>query len=160
MNEPLRKSTALRAIATAWLVVGTLDIMSAIGIWLSRDVALIHGLQAIASGLVGAKSYQGGLATAGLGVAIHFFITLVVVTIFYVASCKIRFLTEHAPLSGVLYGVLVYLVMYWIVLPTTFPTFQHRIGNDLLELAIHIVLIGLMTALIVRQFSRTVEESQ
>jgi hypothetical protein len=157
MNAQPEKSTAVRAIVTAWLVVGTLDIMSAIGIWLSRGTALTHGFQAIASGLLGAKSYHGGFATAGLGLAIHFFIALVVVAIYYAVSRKIRFMTEHAAVSGLLYGGIVYLVMYWIVLPTTFPAFRHRLGNEVLELAIHIVLIGLVTALIVARFSRPVE---
>jgi len=160
MNAPPEKSTALCTIATAWLVVGTLDIISAIGIWLSRGTTLMRGFQAIASGLLGPKSYQGGLATATFGLAIHFFIALVVVAIFYVASRKIHFLTQHAIVSGMLYGIIVYLAMYWIVLPMSFPTFRHRVDNDLLELAIHIVLIGLPTALIVRRFSRPAEEAR
>jgi len=160
MNAPANKSTVLRAIATAWLVVGSLDILSAIAIWVSRGTALTRGFQAIASGLLGAKSYEGGLTTAALGLAIHFFIALVVVAIFYATSRMIPFVTEHAVLSGVVYGVIVYLVMYWIVLPKAFPTFRHRLGNELLELAIHIVLIGLGTALIVRRFSQPVEETQ
>jgi uncharacterized membrane protein YagU involved in acid resistance len=159
MNATPEKSKTVCAIATAWLVVGILDIMSAIAIWLSRGTTLTHGFQAIASGLLGAKSYQGGLATAGLGLAIHFFIAFVVVAIFYLASRKIRFLTERAAVSGVIYGIIVYLVMYWIVLPATFPPFRHRLGNDVLELVIHIVLIGLTTALIIRGFSRPVEEA-
>jgi hypothetical protein len=160
MDAPFGKSRAVCAIATAWLVVGTLDIMSAIAIWLSRGTTLTSGFQVIASGLLGAESYKGGLATAVLGLAIHFFIALVVVTIFYVASRKIHFLTERPIISGVLYGIVVYLVMYWIVLPNAFPTFRHRVGNEILELAIHIVLIGLVTALIVRRFSATVEDAR
>jgi len=160
MNTPTNKSTAFRAIATAWLVVGTLDILSAIVIWVSRGTTLTRGFQAIASGLLGAKSYESGSTTAALGLAIHFFIALVVVAIFYAASRMIRFLTERAVLSGVLYGMIVYLVMYWIVLPNAFPAFRHRLGNELLELAIHIVLIGVVTALIVRRFSRPVEEAR
>ena len=160
MNAPAEKSTAFRAIVTAWLVVGTLDITSAIAIWLSRGKTLIRGFQTIASGLIGAKSYEGGLATALLGLAIHFLIALIVVAIFYAASRTVRFLTEYAAVSGVFYGIIVYLVMYWIVLPTTFPMFRHRLGNGLLELIIHIVLIGLVTALMVRRFSRLEEEAR
>ncbi|HEU0207661.1 MAG TPA: hypothetical protein VFQ78_01650 [Candidatus Udaeobacter sp.] len=148
-----QKSTAVRTIATTWLVVGSLDILSAIVIWLSRGVALIHGFQGIASGLLGAKSYQGGLATAALGLAIHFCIALVVVTSFYLASRKLRFLTKRPFVSGVAYGIGVYLVMYWIVLPAAFSTFRHRLANEFIELAIHICLIGLPTAFIVRRYS-------
>ena len=136
---------------TAWLVVGVLDISSAIVIWLTRGVAVTRGLQGIAAGLLGKESYESGFATAALGLAIHFLVALVVVSIFYAASRKIPFLTQQAVVSGVLYGVGVYLVMYWIVLPTAFATFRHRLGNDVLAIAIHICLIGLPTALIVRR---------
>lgn len=139
---------------TAWLVVGILDISSAIVIWCVRGIGVTGGLQGIAAALLGKQSSEGGLATAGFGLAIHFFIALVVVTIFYVASRKLASLTRHVVVWGIAYGVGVYLVMYWIVLPIAFPTFRHRIGNDALAIAIHICLIGLPTALIVRRYSQ------
>src|SRR5215472_14544820 len=132
---------AFRPIATAGLIVGVLDISSALVIWWQRGVALQRGLQGIASGLLGAKSYQGGIATAGLGLAVHFFIAFLVVTIFYLASRKIPFLTTHPLVCGVFYGIGVYIVMYWVVLPSAFSTFRHRTSNELIELAIHICLI-------------------
>ena len=149
MSASGRKSSALTAITSAWLIVGVLDISSAFVIWWFRGVTWTRGLQGLASGLLGAKAFEGGFATAILGLALHFLIALVVVTIFYLASRKLRFLTEHAFVSGLLYGSGVYLVMYWIVLPTTFPTFQHRLSNDALAIAIHITLIGLPTALVI-----------
>jgi len=101
--------------------------------------------------LLGPATFEGGFGTAAMGLALHFFIALVVVLVFYAASRKIRVLREHAALSGVLYGVAVYLVMYWIVLPAAFPKFRHSLSNDPLAIAIHIVLIGLPTALILRR---------
>ena len=155
----MKKSEAFRAILTAGLVVGVLDISSAFVIWWQRGVGARHGLQGIAGGLLGPKSYQGGLATAGLGLAIHFFVAFVVVSIFYLTSRKIRFLTKRPFVSGVSLGIGVYMVMYWIVLPTAFPTFRHRLSNEILELAIHICLIGLPTAFIVRRCSEVTDKS-
>src|SRR4029077_6564397 len=150
----MKNFAAFRAILTAGLVVGVLDISSAFLIWWQRGVGARHGLQGIAAGLLGANSYDGGLVTAGLGLALHFFVAFVVVSIFYLASRKIEFLTLHPVVSGVLYGIAVYIVMYWFVLPTAFPTFRHRLGNDLLAIAIHISLIGLPCAVIVGHYSR------
>jgi hypothetical protein len=150
---------AVCAIVTAGLVVGVLDISSAFMIWWQRGVAVQRGLQGIAAGLLGTESYEGGMATAGLGVALHFFIAFVVVTIFYLASRKIPFLTKQPFVSGVFYGIGVYIVMYWIVLPTAFSMFRHRLTNELLELAIHICLIGLPTAFILRRFSEETKQS-
>ena len=155
----MKNSETLRAIITAGLVVGILDISSAFVIWWQRGVGARRGLQGIAAGLLGANSYDGGLVTAGLGLALHFFVAFVVVSVFYLASRKIEFLTIHAVVSGVLYGIGVYLVMYWFVLPTAFPLFRHRVGNDLLAVAIHISLIGLPCALIVRHYSQRTRQA-
>ncbi len=155
----MKKSEAFRAILTAGLVVGVLDISSAFVIWWQRGVGARRGLQGIAAGLLGAKSFDGGMVTASLGLGLHFFVALVVVSIFYLASRKIEFLTIHPVVSGVLYGIGVYIVMYWFVLPMAFPTFRHRLGNELLAFAIHISLIGLPCALIVRRYSQPTRQS-
>jgi len=150
----MKISRAFRAILTAGFVVGVLDISSAFVIWWQRGVALQRGLQGIAAGLLGARSYEGGIATAGLGLALHFFVAFMVVSVFYLASRKMTLLTKQPLISGVVYGIGVYIVMYWGVLPMAFPAFRHRLWNELLELAIHICLIGLPTAVIVRRYSQ------
>jgi len=155
----MKSSGAFRAILTAGLVVGVLDISSAFVIWWQRGVGARRGLQGIAAGLLGANSFNGGLVTAGLGLLLHFFVAFVVVIVFYLLSRKIEFLTLHAIASGALYGICVYIVMYWFVLPTFFPTFRHRLGNELLAIAIHISLIGLPCALIVRRYSQQARQS-
>src|SRR4030095_4979927 len=155
----MKNSATFRAILTAGLVVGVLDISSAFVIWWQRGVGLRRGLQGIAAGLLGANSYNGGLVTAGLCLAVHFLVAFVVVSVFYVASRRIEFLTIHPVMSGVLYGIGVYIVMYWFVLPMVFPTFRHRFWNELLAVAIHISLIGLPCALIVRRYSQQTRQS-
>jgi hypothetical protein len=155
----MKKFGALHAIVTAGLVVGVLDISSAFAIWWQRGVTVQRGLQGIAAGLLGARSYEGGMPTACLGLALHFLVAFAVVSIFYLASRKIPFLTKQPFISGVLYGIGVYIVMYWFVLPAAFSTFRHRLSNELIELAIHISLIGLPTAFIVRGYSQKTEQS-
>jgi hypothetical protein len=95
-----------------------------------------------------------GIATAGLGLIIHFFVAFMVVTVFYASNRKFRFLTRHVVVTGLLYGVAVYLVMYWFVLPQVFPKFRHSISNDVLGVVVHMFLIGLPTALVVRRYSQ------
>ncbi len=150
----MKISRAFRTIVTAGVIVGVLDISSAFVIWWQRGVGLQRGLQGIAAGLLGAKSYESGMTTAALGLALHFFVAFVVVSVFYLASRKIALLTEQPFVSGIIYGIGVYDVMYWGVLPTAFPTFRHRLWNELLAVAIHICLIGLPTAFIVRRYSQ------
>lgn len=159
MSATPAKSKAGRAILTAGLIVGVLDITSAIVIWRSRGITTTHGLQGIAAGFLGQPSYEGGLPTAALGLAIHFLVAFTVVMVFYFVSRVIPFLTRHAPMSGIAYGIGVYLTMYWLVLPKTFPAFRHRLSNELLAVLIHISLIGLPTALIVRRYSKPVDQA-
>src|SRR5215470_2357547 len=89
----MKNTGAFRVILTAGLVVGVLDISSAFVIWWQRGIGARRGLQGIAAGLLGAHSYDGGVVTAGLGLALHFFVAFVVVSVFYLASRKIEFLT-------------------------------------------------------------------
>lgn len=155
----MNKHRAFRAIVITVVIVGVLDLLSAFVIWWQRDVGLVQGLQSIAAGLLGSKAYKGGIGTVLLGLMIHFFIVFVVVSTLYLASRKIRFLTEQPVVSGMLYGMGVYLVMYWIVLPAAFPTFKHRLSNDLIELAIHICLIGLPAAFLLRHYCEVRDQS-
>lgn len=150
----MRASSAFRTIALAGLIVGILDITSAFVIAAIRGTGSMRMLQGITSGLIGARSFQGGLATAACGLAIHFLIAFAVVTIFYLASRRIGFLTEDAVVSGILYGVAVYLSMYWIVIRLVFPNAHPSLSRDVTAVLVHIFLIGLPTALIVRRYSK------
>ena len=73
--------------------------------------------QYIASGLIGLRSFELGWASVVLGVAIHFFIALTWTAVFYFASRKFTFLIRRPVVSGLLYGVAVYLFMNLIALP-------------------------------------------
>jgi len=110
-------------------------------------------LQGIASGLLGARSFEGRMATAGLGLAIHFLIAFTAASVFYAANRKLTFLTQRPVISGLFYGVAVYLFMYWIVVPLAIVNVRHSISRDVTAVIVHMVLIGLPIALVVRRFS-------
>ena len=119
-----------------------------------KGTGSIRMLQGIASGLLGPRSFEGGRATAGLGLAIHFLIAFTAASVFYAASRKLTFLTQHAVTSGLLYGIAVYLSMYWIVVPLAFVNARHSVSRDVTAVIIHMLLIGLPISLIVRWHSR------
>jgi hypothetical protein len=148
------KSQALPAIGWATLVAGVLDISSAFILSYPKGVGPIRVLQGVAAGLVGRDTaINGGLATAALGLTIHFFIASVVASVFYGASRKLAFLTRHAVISGLLYGVVVYSFMYWIVMPLAYQVVHPSLSRDLTAVCVHMFLIGLPIALIVRRYS-------
>jgi hypothetical protein len=149
------RSQAFPAIGWAGLVAGVLDISSAFILSYLKGGGPIGVLQGVAAGLIGRESMKGGLATAALGLSIHFFIAFVVASVFYLASRKLVFLTRHTVISGLLYGVAVYGVMYWIVMPLAYPVVHPSLSRDLTAVCVHMLLIGLPVALIVRRYSRS-----
>jgi hypothetical protein len=150
----MKGSRPLPTIASAGLIAGILDITSAFVIAQIKGAGSIRMLQGIASGLLGPQSFEGGMATAGLGLAIHFLIAFTAATVFYLSSRQISFLTRHAVVSGLLYGIAVYVFMYWIVVPLRFPSVHHSVSRDVTAVIIHMILIGLTIALVVRHFSK------
>ena len=150
----MNRSQAFRTIASAGLIAGILDITSAFVIAGLKGTGSVRMLQGIASGLLGPRSFEGGMATAGLGLAIHFLIAFTAASVFYAASRKLIFLTQHAVTSGLLYGIAVYIFMYWIVVPLAFAQARHSISRDVTAVIIHMLVIGLPISLVVRWYSR------
>jgi hypothetical protein len=138
----------------AGLTAGICDLTAAFITAGLRGVKPLRLLQTIASGLLGAKSFESGWATATLGAALHFLIALSAAGIFYAASRQWAFLTKRPVLSGALYGFAVYLFMYWIVVPLSAC---HRgpfsITATIVAIITHVVCVGLPISLIVRRYS-------
>jgi uncharacterized membrane protein YagU involved in acid resistance len=150
------KRSPLCAIAIAWLVAGCLDITSALVIHHSRGITSTRGLQGIAVGLIGREeAFQGGTSTAALGLVLHFFIMFCVVLVFFVGTRFMPILMRHPLISGLVYGPLVYLVMYWVVVPISrIGPRPHTLYNDAIAILIHICLIGIPIALIAARCSQ------
>jgi hypothetical protein len=150
----MKRSQPLRTIVVAWLTAGILDITSAFVIAEIKGTGSIRMLQGIASGLLGKRSFEGGLLTAGMGLAIHFFIALTAAALFYLISRKFRFLIEHTIVAGLLYGIAVYLFMYWVVIRLVFPNAHPSLSRDVTAVLVHMFLIGLPISLIVNRCSK------
>ncbi len=160
MDPSKTTSPAFRAIGLAGLVAGILDITSAFVLSYPKGIGPIRVLQGVAAGLLGRESaINGGMASAGLGLAIHFFIAFVAASVFYLASRNVAWLTQQAVISGLLYGIAIYLVMYWIVMPLAYPVVHPSISRDVTAVFVHMFLIGLPIALIVRGFSQPARSS-
>src|ERR1044071_2108001 len=108
----MEKPTASKAILWAWLIAGTLDIMSAVVHTLVLGRRPVDMLKSIASGVLGASAREGGFWTAAFGLALHFLIAFTATIIFYLASRKLKFMVRQPILSGVLYGIAVYLFLF------------------------------------------------
>jgi hypothetical protein len=104
-----------RALLLGTLTVGTLDILDAIVFFGIRShAAPIRIFQSIDAGLLGRAAFSGGLRTAILGAALHYFIAFMIVATFFVLSRYVSVVRARPILCGLLYGIAVYLFMNFV----------------------------------------------
>jgi len=141
---------AVLAIAVGGLIAGTLDLTQAL-ILFGAKIPL-----AIAAGLLGPQAFRGGGAFYVLGVLLHFLIAFTATAVYYGASRRLRFLTQHPLVCGLFFGIAVELTMSLIVLPLSAlhaaGPYQYR--SLVQGLLVHMVLVGLPISFSVRRFGQ------
>jgi hypothetical protein len=65
----------------------------------------------------GKAAFEDGAGSAMLGAACHYFIATMMVSAYYLASGRMRGLIEHPVRYGLLYGLVLYGVMTYVVVP-------------------------------------------
>ena len=147
----MTRPRAVPTILAAGLLAGVLDITAAFIVYGLRGASPLRILQSIASGLMGAAAFQGGAGTAALGALLHFFIATVAAAVYYVASRRLRILIERPVLSGVLYGVAVYVFMNYVVLPLSAVAKRPFVPSlAAVIVVVHMLCVGLPIALVTR----------
>ena len=102
------------AILCGGLVAGTIDIGAAALISHLNPAVILH---AIASGVLGKASFVDGASVAWLGLALQWAMSLLIAAIFVVAATRTSWLRIRWPLAGLAYGVAIYVVMNYVVVP-------------------------------------------
>jgi hypothetical protein len=159
MSAIVGRPKAFETILVGGLIAGILDGLDAVIYygWAS-GVTPTRLFQHIASGLLGVKSFSGGWATTLLGVACHFTIAIGAAAVFYAASQAIPFLAQKPWICGPVFGLCVYLVMHYIVVPLSAvpPRRAPMVGLELADqLFSHMFFVGLPVALMARRSART-----
>jgi uncharacterized membrane protein YagU involved in acid resistance len=144
-----------KAIVSAGTICGIMDITAAVVVYGTMGAKPLRLLQGIAGGVLGPCTYQGGIATALLGLALHFTIAFGAATVFFIASRTFRFLIDHAVLSGILYGISVYFFMQRVVIPLSHANRNpFSLKFMIIGIVIHIFCVGLPIALSIRKYAR------
>lgn len=160
-NSITRNGPTPRAFDTilyGGLIAGTLDAIDGVVALGLKGMNPIQVLQYIASGLLGADSFKGGLATAGLGALLHYFIAFVVALVYYTFSRKLSALHKQAVTWGLAYGAAVYIFMNYFVLPlSAVPKSPFSLPLFLNGIIGHALFVGLPIALCARRSTGTVE---
>ncbi len=129
----------------AALFVGTLDILSAfIYVFIKTGTFVpFNILQFIASGIWGKKAASGGSITVVAGLFLHYFIAFIFTLFFFWLFPKLKAASKNKVLTGIVYGMFIWMVMNLMVLPLS--NIAHRpfnIVNTIINVLIVMVCIG------------------
>ena len=131
------------------LIVGILDITYAIAFSYFRSgTSPQRLLQSVAFGWFGRASFDGGWGTAAAGLGFHFVIAFAITAIFFLAAKRLPWLTRNVLVTGPIYGIGVYGVMNYLVIPLSqigprpFPPMVVFVSG----LLVHMFVIGVPIA--------------
>jgi hypothetical protein len=144
------RSGALTTALVGGLIAGTLDILYAWLFWnIKVGLSMIRILQGVAAGILGPASKEGGIPTAMLGLVAHYFIALSMAATFYIAAGRLPVLRQRPIALGASYGLLLYLIMNYIVVPlSNAPAGGSKDPLWLsLSILVHMFLVGVPIAL-------------
>lgn len=162
--SPAKTSDFVRALLWGGLGVGIFDGAAAcIQVWLGNGTPPERLFQGVASALLGRAALEGGIATAALGVLMHF-------TVAFTATALACLVYRRTPalhqtpviLLGALFGAAAFCAMNFAVLPLlsvvrgiylhTPPRWPGSMGWA--QFAIHLVCVGQPIAAAARRFLR------
>ena len=112
------KKNFWKTIAMAGLLVGTLDIISALThFYLKTGKDPVIVLKYISSAILGKSGYSGGNDMAVLGLLLHFVIAFIWTIIFFLIYPKLKLLSWNRIVTGLLYGIFIWIIMSRVIVP-------------------------------------------
>jgi uncharacterized membrane protein YagU involved in acid resistance len=150
-RQPMQQKNReiLSAILLGGIIAATLDIGAA---------ALISGrspvriMQAIAGGLLGKETFDGGVGTAILGAVLQEIMGILIAAIYVAFSKTVPGLLRHWIPSGLVYGVIIFFVMNYVVVPlSAYKSAPHFSTLKFSENMVAMLLFGLIVAFFARR---------
>jgi hypothetical protein len=164
--DPLRRShrsSPLGLVLAGGLVAGTLDITYACVFWgVKAGVPVRRIFLSVAAGLLGQASFEGGIAPAALGLGLHSFLACSMAVAYYLVARRVPPLRERPVPYGAAYGLLLYGIMNYVVVPLS-AAGGGGAKDPLwvgLSVVVHMFLIGAPIALFVRAALREAPKLQ
>jgi hypothetical protein len=110
-----RVHSAWQAVLLGGFIAGTIDVGAA-SLIIGRDPVFI--LHVIAGGLIGkAAAFSGSVGTAALGLSLQWAMAILIAAIFVFGRRFVPILYRNSIVSGLGYGVIVFFVMNYVVVP-------------------------------------------
>jgi hypothetical protein len=139
-----------RTIALATAVAGTLDLASAFvfSALTPKPVGPSTVMRFVASGPLGDGALTGSSAYVLAGYIVHYAIMTCMVAAYVLFAPRFASLFRRPILAGTLYGLFLWVIMYWIVRPLRWGSFPHSWLGVAEAWFSHIVCVGLPIAFI------------
>lgn len=156
LNNGTKKSTRnlFQTILVSGFLVGALDILTALAdyyIMTGKNPAAV--LKFIASGVFGKSAFTGGGIMIALGFLFHFIIAFSFTILFFSLYPSLRFMSKNRMVTGVSYGVFIWVIMNLAVLPmSNTPPLNRTFFSVLKSILILVVMIGLPLSFIAFRF--------
>jgi uncharacterized membrane protein YagU involved in acid resistance len=149
-SEPrgrVQVASILKASIVAGLIAGTIDIGAACTI---NQVGPIPILRFISSGLLGAPLPHEPWVYC-LGMILQWLMSILIAVIFMVAAARTPALLRNWMASGIAYGVAVYFVMTFVVVPLSRARAGHITMASFVQNLLAMILFGLIVAYTARR---------
>jgi len=135
-------ASILKTSIYAGLVAGTIDIGAACTINMVGPGPI---LRFIASGLLGTPLPHETWVYC-LGIGLQWMMSIIIAAIFVIAATKIPALLRRWIAAGIAYGIVVYFVMTFVVVPLSKAKSGHVTMSSFVENLLAMILFGLIVA--------------
>ena len=139
----------------AWLFVGTLDILAAtIQVFIkgkNKDAVEVFKMicKYIASAVFGPSARTGGNEMVVAGLAFHYTIALLFTVFFFIIFSKLGLMIVNRLVTGILYGIFVWVVMNRVVVPlSAIGSQKFNLNSAIIACGILIICIGIPLAML------------
>jgi uncharacterized membrane protein YagU involved in acid resistance len=149
----VEKRNILATILLTGLLVGTLDALGAIIYFIiSFHSNPVRIFQYIASSVFGKAAYSGEISMIIYGVIFHYFIAYAFTTFFFLIYRKINILSKNPFVTGIFYGLFIWLIMNLIVVPIAItPKPLFNVTRAVINVLILILAIGLPLSFVAKK---------
>lgn len=153
-----RTITPIKLILLMGLLVGSLDISAAfVDYYLATGSGPETILRFIASGVFGMAAFSTDGSMVLWGLAFHFIIAYSFTIFFYWLYPKIKLMSSQIILTSIFYGLFIWLVMTWIVLPLSYtPKQEFNFEKAVKAIIILICMIGFPLSFLMKKYYRNI----
>jgi hypothetical protein len=147
----------INAMLLAGLLAGTLDGLAAAILYVIRTGKNpLAVFRFIASGVFGPDALSGGTSMAMMGILFHYIIATGWAVLFFMACSRFTMLLKNWMVSGISYGLFVWLMMNLVVLPLSrVPSVPIAVNGAIIGILVLMFCIGLPISFLARKYFRS-----